>query len=172
LEFGPVISTKAHFMELLLNEIDLAAQAGLWIIAIHGALAVPDICGALAEQDGLAKKSRYIAWFEENLPRYGSGKEFYFFRCSLLHQGTTSHPEGLDRVIFACARQQVKLHCVGINGCLVMDAPDFCSDVTAAARKWLSLKANDHVVSMNLERSIQMHPFGIPRVVAGLPVLA
>ena len=81
-------------MDDFLNQVDLAANtAGLYFLALAGALVIPDICGALESPDGKTNGARYTAWFNTNVaPKYSaglvqlSGEDCYFFRCSFLHQ--------------------------------------------------------------------------------------
>jgi hypothetical protein len=46
------------------------------VLALQGALSVPDICGALAAPDGEARSSRHMAWFDDNVGgQYRTGSE-------------------------------------------------------------------------------------------------
>ena len=48
----------------LLNEIDVALNNGLYLVALTSALTLPDICGK-AEYPDLGNKQRYVKWFNE-----------------------------------------------------------------------------------------------------------
>jgi hypothetical protein len=51
-------------------------------------LALPDICGALASENGRASGSKYKTWLRDNVPSLASGADLiYGPRCSLVHQG-------------------------------------------------------------------------------------
>jgi hypothetical protein len=55
-------------MEDFLDQIEAATQTDhLYYLALAGALAVPDICGALEAPDGEATGQRYKAWFDTNV---------------------------------------------------------------------------------------------------------
>jgi len=53
-----------EYFEELLRAID----TGLHSLAVSGALAVPDMLGALGPPNGLASGSRHRAWWKENSP--------------------------------------------------------------------------------------------------------
>lgn len=46
-------------MELILKEIERALDAKLYYLALQASLTLPDICGALQSDDGVAKKHIY-----------------------------------------------------------------------------------------------------------------
>lgn len=58
---------------------------------LHVTVCIPDICAALESADGVTKDRKpYIAWCENYLSNPAiSGKERYFMRCRVLHQGRT-----------------------------------------------------------------------------------
>ncbi len=69
--------------------------AGLYFLALHGALTLPDICGALESDTGTASGAKYKAWLRANVPGLASDAELiYGLRCSLLHVLTCSIPSG------------------------------------------------------------------------------
>ena len=47
-------------MELILKEIERALDAKLYYLALQASLTLPDICGALQSNDGVAKKHKYM----------------------------------------------------------------------------------------------------------------
>ena len=47
-------------MELILKEIERALDAKLYYLALQASLTLPDICGALQSDDGVAKNYKYI----------------------------------------------------------------------------------------------------------------
>src|SRR5438132_7430853 len=98
-------------MRDFLDQVAIAANnQRLYYLALTGALVIPDICSALEAKDGQANGPRYIAWFDSHVaPRYASarrppmltGADWYRFRCSFLHQGTTQHPKSTySRILF------------------------------------------------------------------------
>lgn len=83
-----------RFMEELIAQIRLASAAGLYYLALLGALTLPDICGALSANDGKASASKYKDWLRQNVPEQADqAGEIYGLRCSLLHQGRAM-PQG------------------------------------------------------------------------------
>ena len=93
-------------MRDLLEQIDRALQYNLYYVSIFTSLSIPDICAALSSVDGESNRTRYAQWFDQYVaPKcYGmiSGETCYYYRCSMLHQGTTQHPRNAyARVIFA-----------------------------------------------------------------------
>ncbi len=86
----------------MIRQIRAASAAGLYYLALFGALTLPDICGALAASDGKATKSKYITWLRSNVPEEaGDADLIYGLRCSLLHQGRTL-PHGGSRPLEWC----------------------------------------------------------------------
>jgi hypothetical protein len=58
-------------MQDLIQQIRAANAAGLYYVALFSALALPDICGSLESQDGVATGARYSDWFNQHVaPRY------------------------------------------------------------------------------------------------------
>jgi hypothetical protein len=55
-------------VEEMIRQIRAASAAGLYYLALFGALTLPDICGALTASDGKATKSKYTAWLRGNVP--------------------------------------------------------------------------------------------------------
>jgi hypothetical protein len=49
----------------ILDEIEKALDASLYIIALKSALAIPDICAALEYENNRASRKRYILWYEQ-----------------------------------------------------------------------------------------------------------
>src|SRR5947207_12791542 len=75
-------------MEEMIRQIRAASAAGLYYLALFGALALPDICGAVASDNGRASGSKYKTWVRDNVPTHAAQADLiYGLRCSLLHQG-------------------------------------------------------------------------------------
>lgn len=94
-------------LELLLREISRAFDHDLQLLAMHGALTVPDICSA-PETDTTQTRQRYIQWYNRYMPavytelrkthpsrvrpgvpatfQFFPGKDAYLLRCKMLHQ--------------------------------------------------------------------------------------
>ena len=169
-------------MRDLLGQIETALDANLYYLALFGALSIPDICGAVDSEDGTANRSKYIPWFDEYIGpkyRYGSqiflnGEDCYYFRCSLLHQGSTQHPRSTyARVIFVepSATANV-LHRNVSNAALNIDVRIFCKDIIAGAVEWLDKVEGTERYKKNMEKFIQRYPQGLPPYIGGVPVIS
>ena len=78
----------------LIDEINVALNSGLHLIALIAALTLPDVCGK-AEYPKLKVGERYTTWLsnyisDNQLP----ADEVYALRCSLLHEGSTNADGG------------------------------------------------------------------------------
>ena len=72
--------------------------AGLYFLALHGALTLPDICGALESDTGTASGAKYKAWLRANVPGLASDAELiYGLRCSLLLRSDLLNTVGRKR---------------------------------------------------------------------------
>ncbi len=99
-------------MRDFLDQINAAVGAGLFYVALHSALAIPDICAALESPSGTTSGERYADWFDRfvaNKYTVGPNKEpsltgdqCYQFRCALLHQGRLQpdRAQGYSRMFF------------------------------------------------------------------------
>lgn len=80
----------------LIEEIEIALQNNMYLIALNTALILPDICGK-AEYPTLSTNERYKKWYDMYIaePKNKSpndtlqltGNVVYSLRCSLLHEG-------------------------------------------------------------------------------------
>ena len=160
-------------MEHIFREIRAAVTGNALVLALFGILAIPDICGALASQDGRATGSRYKAWFAANLgSQYPSldAAEFYKMRCSMLHQGATA-TANYCRTIFT-PPGPVTIHNSVVNDALVLDLPTFSEDLIAAAESWLVSNGGDEPVKSNLARLVRWHPHGLAPYIVGTPIIS
>lgn len=60
-------------MEHILNEIERALDAGLYIVALQSTLTLPGICAALESDNGFNDnndKATYIEWYDKNVKPY------------------------------------------------------------------------------------------------------
>src|SRR3954467_3541229 len=98
-------------MDELIEQIRAATQAGFYYLALMGALMLPDICGALASEDGVATPSKYRDWLAANVPEQAaSAAAIYGLRCSLLHQGRAHPPGGHPQLVFFHPASRVQIH--------------------------------------------------------------
>lgn len=162
-------------MDDLLANIEASLAAGHWTIALHGTLALPDICAALASPGGRTSGERYRTWFRDNLS--GSyplldPEDCWQLRCGVLHTGR-SQAQNYTRVVFTLPnQQQLMVHNNVINGALNLDLETFCADMIAAVRAWRGTTSADPNYQANLPNLLQLHPVGLSPYIVGVPVLA
>lgn len=181
----PDIVVSSPDLEDLLSQIDAAAATRLYFIALSAALTIPDIAGALSARNGLTTGRRYRAWFarwaQPFFPPAGppghetptlTAARCYWFRCSLLHQARTEHPDAdISRILFIEGDGNL-FHLNVIHDVLNLDVRIFCNSMTQAARNWRASPAGKTaLVAANLHRMIRRYPGGWPPVVVGAPVI-
>lgn len=166
----------------LLNQVERAVQAKAYYLALFASLTIPDICGAMETDDGAAKKSRYIKWFDKYVaPAYTiSGKPTfcgttcYKYRCAMLHQGRAQHEElGFSRILFVepGATNNV-FHNNILNDALNIDVSIFCRDVVDGAKSWLKEAEMTANFQKNYPHFMQRYPNGLAPYIVGVPVIA
>ena len=99
----------------LIEEINLALEHDLFLVALEAALTLPDICGR-AKYPKEGNKQRYTKWYKEHVEKYEypcmdesddypflSAEVVYSLRCSLSHQGTpnVNKKTGIDEFILS-----------------------------------------------------------------------
>jgi hypothetical protein len=173
----PDIVVSSPDLEDLLTQIDQTAAAGLFFVALQ-------IASALEAKDGVTNRRLYRAWFtkwaQPFFPPAGppghqvptlTAERCYWFRCSLLHQATTEHPDAdIARILFVEGGGVFHLNLS--NDVLNLDLRTFCNSMTQAARNWRASPAGkSRVVADNLQRMIRRYPGGWPPIVVGSPVI-
>jgi hypothetical protein len=164
-------------MQDIIEQIRTANNHGLYYVALFSALALPDICAALESADGEAKKAKFIAWFDAHVaPRYNGsldGEACYYFRCSMLHQGSTQHAKGhFSRIIFLEPNNSgITLHNNILGDALNIDVSIFCEDICSCIEDWWSNASEQPVVQVNFSRFVRRYPKGLAPYIAGLPVI-
>jgi len=166
-------------VEELLNQISWAAEKGLYFLALAGALIIPDICGALEQNDGQASTRSYVEWFDRNLNRMPGGPNFdgescYRFRCSLLHQGTTQHPKSrFKRVLFVePGAISGVIHNIYGENALIIDVREFCLEMVRAAAQWKATVVGAEPYETNVLRFVTRYPTGLAPHIVGVPVIS
>ena len=170
--------TATNPMKVLFEQVEIAANSGLYYLALFGALVIPDMCGALDSDDGVANRSRYIAWFDRHVsPKYVipatgkpslTGLECYLLRSSMLHLGsgmsTRSH---WTRIHYF---PHDRLHNFVLEDCIVasergnwlhISIPEFCKDVTSSALDWLAAVEHSASFEKNSPRFLALYLNGI-----------
>ena len=171
-------------MEQLLTEIRIALDNKLYFIALQAALTIPDICGAVQSDNGIATKSKYCDWYDKyakNIISQGvQAEDIYLFRCSLLHQGSTipspkpGQSAAYQRIAFAAPYSKVVwVHDAVIMDVLFVDLPVFCNGIIKAAKEWLAdmKKENNQNYNRNVAKTIRYYPNGISPYITGIDTI-
>ena len=161
-------------MKDILAQIDAVNKAGYYYVALFSALAIPDICAALESSDGEARSDRYIKWYERNVDSSPvTGQDIYRFRCSLLHQGRTTHRKSsFSRIIFIEPGAEITLfHKWVVRDALLINVQMFVSDILAAAMQWLVKAENTETFKKNFAMFVARHPDGLKPYVVGMPII-
>jgi len=164
-------------MQDFLTQIEATSALHLYYLALFGALAIPDICGSLEARDGRATRSSYIAWTDQNIaPRWFglmTGQDCYQFRCSMLHQATTQHPDSrYSRILFVEPGATTNIsHLTVTDGVLEIDVSLFCRDMISAARAWLLTVEGTEPYETNRTKLITRYPEGLAPFIVGVPVI-
>lgn len=163
-------------MREILNQIELALTVNLYYLALFVSLTLPDICGAIDSDDGEASGAKYKAWFDKYMtPKYIgflTGDDCYFFRCSLLHQGSSQHSRSsYSRILFVEPGAEMSAHCTGFNDTLGIDLRIFCGDMISSVKQWLDETENTEKFENNYNKFMKRHPQGLPPYIKGVPVI-
>lgn len=167
-----------------LDQVEIGANnPSLFYLALSGALAIPDICGALESSDGTTDGDTYSEWFDthiapihsrQNQPPKLSGRDCYRFRCSFLHQGTTLHPQSrYTRILFVEPGTTTNVfHMNVINDALNIDVRLFCLEVVTGARRWVEQVTGTEPYETNLNACVRRYAGGLPPYIVGIPVIS
>ena len=168
-------------MDDLLKQVEAAIDGNAYYLALFVSLTLPDICGAMESQDGLTTRDRYVKWFDtyvaSNYRIQGAptitGETCYYYRCSLLHQGRSQHPNlGYARILFLEPGSTSNVfHNNILNDALNIDAGIFCRDIIAGVRKWIVTAMETEHFKRNYPNFMQRYPNGIAPYIKGTPVI-
>ena len=119
-------------LDLVLDQIDGAVSAGLYVAAMMAAITVPDICAALRSPDGETKPDRYETG---TTCTWGSttGLHFLLTRATRAAVQTASprNPAGASRwadsVVFPCQARTLVMGTSRMNDTLMIGVPTFCA---------------------------------------------
>ena len=80
----------------MIDEIAVALNQGLYLVALSAALTLPDVCGK-AEYPEERVSTRYKKWYSTFVPDGNLPEDsVYALRCSLLHEGNTNAKDKND----------------------------------------------------------------------------
>lgn len=170
--------------ERWLDDIDAAIGHELYMLALLGALAIPDICGALEATDGKSTGQRASGWFDRHLAAaytdhhggvYLDGATYYRLRCSLMHQGSTrpDRPGArYPRILLMLPHQSANIFRYSISeDALMLDVGTLCTNIVAVARRWLPTVEETPLFQKNMKRFLAYYPGGIRPYIEGLPLI-
>lgn len=149
----------------ILNEINGAAAAGLSLVAITSALALPEICANLVDTEG-STREKYQKWCRENLvgPRFSflAPEDFWSMRCGALHEGRFGGMKhDIKQVIFVVRGGATYVNC--INGdTYIYSLVDFCRYLTEAVYHWYETNRESPVLQANIPHLMQYREGGFP----------
>ncbi len=164
-------------MRDLLLQIESGLDSNLYLLSLYSALTIPDICGAISSDDGIAKSEKYIEWFDKHVAsKYNgflSGITCYFFRCSLLHQGSSQHEESAYARVFFVEPSATNaiFHNNVIEGAVNIDVRIFCKDIVTGAKQWLDENEETGLYKKNYNKFMRRYPNGLPPYIVGVPVI-
>lgn len=162
-------------MDEMIRQIRVAANTGLYYLALFGALALPDICGALASDDGKSTGSKYKSWLRDNVPEQAdSAEHIYGLRCSLLHQGRALPHGSIYPMAFTFGEGGLHNLSTVVNGEQVgwCHIDLFVREVTEGVERWYAKYGSTNRVTKNLDKYAKLRPEGLPPHIVGLPVIA
>lgn len=165
-------------MRDFLAQIKKGLDVNLYLLSIFSALAIPDICGAMSSENGEANKEKYKDWFDEYIAsKYNNfldGEDCYYFRCSLLHQGSSQHSKmNYKRVLFIEPSTTTHVfHNNILNDALNIDVKIFCSDLVNGAEKWLAENENTELYKKNNDKFMRRYPDGLSPYIMGVPIIS
>lgn len=147
-------------LQVLINQINGAAKAGMHLVAIGMAVSLPAICASLAKEDGRSQRDDYLAWCAENLsgPEFGfvTPNDLYSMRCGVLHQGRYGGlTHSVARVVFTV--QGGMTDCMA-NDAYLYSASEFCMNLCKAAGIWFEANKTNPIVAANIARMMQYYP--------------
>ncbi len=161
-------------MERFLTSVEQALLDKNWYSALYMALTLPDVCSSLEAVDGKTNGLKFAAWFDTYLkPTYSmtlfaqthvfmAGDDCYVLRCSALHQGLSDvgHQKAkgvLDKFYFTV----LPMHRIQVGNVLHLNVKNFCEDMVAAVRVWISFFYANHQDKVErLSQLIHIHSEG------------
>ncbi|WP_431806146.1 hypothetical protein [Microbacterium paraoxydans] len=161
-------------MDRLISEVRASLEAGMFLLALQGSLALVDICGGLSAADGVASGANFRRWFKSNpgkaYPRI-SPDDVWHLRCGILHQGRAKS-KNYDALFFTLPDGRGNtVREAYLNNAVSLDLVMFCTVVLDAVDSWWRRSQLDSPVRENAQHVVQVRPDGLPPYILGLPVL-
>jgi hypothetical protein len=119
-----------------------------------------------------------VQWFNKYVARkytgFLDGEDCYYFRCSLLHQGSSQHPKSnYSRVLFVEPTATTNVfHCNILNDAFNIDVRIFCNDIVECVKEWLTEVENTDLYKKNYTKFMMRHPNGLKPYIVGVPVIS
>ncbi len=164
-------------MKDFLNQVKKALDMNLYYLALFTSLTIPDICGAMDSDDGKAKPARHVDWFNKYVAQkyrgFLTGEDCYYYRCSVLHQGSSQNPKSTySRILFVEPSATTNiLHCNILNDALNIDVRIFCNDIISGALLWLKENENTELYKKNYNKFMRRYSNGLSPYIGGVPVI-
>ncbi len=162
-------------MQDIVKAIRKSLKDGNYYSALFLTITLPSICGALESDNGQDTSARYIGWYDRYINDLMlKGNDCYTLRCSLLHQGRSTHRNSsFSRVIFTYPIPSKNVfHNNQMNGALNLDTPLFCERVLKAVEKWQAEVENSTNYKKNISNMIRVYPNGLAPFIVGVPLIS
>jgi hypothetical protein len=162
-------------MQEIIDSIRKNLRDGNYYAALFMAIILPSICGALESDNGEDTKAKYIDWYNRYIDDLMlKGEDCYALRCSLLHQGRTTHrSSSFARVLFTYpSPSRTTFHNNFTEGGLNLDIPLFCESVLRAVEKWQAEVENTANYQRNIANTIRLYPNGLGPYMGGIPLIS
>jgi hypothetical protein len=160
----------------LLNEINVAAENKLVLLALGMVVALPDLCVSLTSEDGRTDPGRYKDWCAQNLGavfHWLTPDDLYSMRCGVLHNGRFGElKHSFARAIFMMPWNGNVFSDCSINDAYFVNAVEFVLAFTKAVFDWSETNKDDPIMDQNIERFMQYRADGFLPYVSGVTVVA
>lgn len=143
--------------------------------ALFLTLTLPSICGALESTNGKDTGDKYKKWYKQNIKGlYLTHEDCYYLRCSLLHQGTTTHKlSGFSKIVFTFpVKSKTIFHNNIFNDALNLDIEIFCNLIVDSVDAWLRQAAQTDNYKRNSANLMRLYPGGLSPFIIGHPVIS
>lgn len=166
-------------MRDLISQIRKGLDNNMYYLSLYVSLTLPDICGAIESINGEASGDKYKKWFNDYVAQKYidnfDGEDCYYFRCSLLHQGSSQHRKSkYKRVIFVepTLSNGNIFHNNILEDALNIDVKIFCEDIINGVEAWLVKNENLDNYNKNNNKYMKRHPNGLSPYIVGIPVIS